>query len=105
MKAEARMRQKGGVADEIALECVNKVHRRAGLPNYTAAQLNLAELLKERGRELAWEGHRRDDQIRFGTYGGTWEFKNASDKNHELFPIPNWVRDAAPGVYTQNPGY
>ncbi len=103
MKAEARMRQNGGTADDVALECVNKVHRRAGLSNYTAAQLTLKELLAERGRE--WEGHRRDDQIRFGTYGGTWEFKSASDKNHELFPIPNWVRDGAPGVYTQNPGY
>ena len=105
MKAEARMRQKNGVADDVALECVNKVHRRAGLKDYTAAQLTYDELLAERGRELAWEGHRRDDQIRFGTYGGTWEFKSASDKNHQLFPIPNWVRDAAPGVYTQNPGY
>ena len=105
MKAEARMRQKNGVADDVALECVNKVHRRAGLADYTAAQLTMKELLAERGRELAWEGHRRDDQIRFGTYGGTWEFKSASDKNHELFPIPNWVRDAAPGVYQQNPGY
>ena len=105
MKAEARMRQHNGVADDVALECVNKVHRRAGLQNYTAAQLTLAELLNERGRELAWEGHRRDDQIRFGTYGNAWEFKSASDKNHELFPIPDWVRDATPGVYTQNPGY
>ena len=105
MKAEARMRQNGGKADAVALECVNKVHTRAGLPAYTADQLTLQELLDERGRELAWEGHRRDDQIRFGTYGSSWEFKNASDENHRLFPIPNWVRDGAPGVYTQNPGY
>ena len=105
MKAEARMRQNNGVADDVALDCVNKVHTRAGLPAYTAQELTYEELLDERGRELAWEGHRRDDQIRFGTYGGTWEFKEASDKNHELFPIPDWVRDGAPGVYTQNPGY
>ena len=105
MKAEARMRQNGGVADEEALKCVNEVHTRAGLPAYTAAQLTYSELLDERGRELAWEGHRRDDQIRFGTYGGTWEFKSASDKNHQIFPIPDWVRDGAPGVYTQNAGY
>ena len=105
MKAEARMRQNGGKADEEALECVNKVHTRAGLPAYTADQLTLQELLDERGRELAWEGHRRDDQIRFGTYGGTWEFKESSDANHRIFPIPDWVRDGAPGVYTQNPGY
>jgi len=105
MKAEARMRQNGGTADDVALECVNKVHRRAGLKDYTASQLTYTELLAERGRELAWEGHRRDDQIRFGTYNGTWEFKPASTPTRNLFPIPNWVRDAAPGVYEQNPGY
>ena len=105
MKAEARMRQNNGVADDIALDCVNQVHTRAGLPAYTASQLTYDELLDERGRELAWEGHRRDDQIRFGTYGSSWEFKSASDANHRLFPIPDWVRDGAPGVYTQNPGY
>ena len=105
MKAEARMRQNGGKADAEALDCVNQVHTRAGLTAYTAETLTLPELLDERGRELAWEGHRRDDQIRFGTYGGTWEFKDASDANHRLFPIPTWVRDGAPGVYTQNPGY
>ena len=105
MKAEARMRQNGGTADAVALDCVNQVHTRAGLPAYTASQLTYNELLDERGRELAWEGHRRDDQIRFGTYGSTWEFKDASDANHRLFPIPDWVRDGAPGVYEQNPGY
>lgn len=105
MKAEARMRQQNGIPDDIALECVNKVHRRAGLTDYTKAQLNYDELLAERGRELAWEGHRRDDLIRFGKYGEKWEFKETSDKNHQLFPIPDWVRDGAPGVYEQNPGY
>ena len=31
--------------------------------------------------------------------------KSASDKNHQIFPIPDWVRDGGPGVYTQNAGY
>lgn len=105
MKAEARMRQNGGKADDVALDCVNQVHTRAGLPAYTADQLTYAELLAERGRELAWEGHRRDDLIRFGKFGSEWQFKDASDKNHELFPIPDWVRNDNPGVYEQNPGY
>jgi hypothetical protein len=107
MKAEARMRQNNGVADDIALKCVNDVHTRAGLAAYTAAELTYDELLDERGRELAWEGHRRDDLIRFGKYGDAWEFKDvdAADNHTYLFPIPDWVRDGAPGVYTQNPGY
>ena len=107
MKAEARMRQNNGVADDIALKCVNDVHTRAGLAAYTAAELTYDELLDERGRELAWEGHRRDDLIRFGKFGEAWEFKDvdAADNHTYLFPIPDWVRDGAPGVYTQNPGY
>jgi len=106
MKAEAHMRRNGGVADQTALDCVNAVHTRAGLPAYTASELTYAELLNERGRELAWEGHRRDDLIRFGKFGESWEFKDVdSDSHTNLFPIPDWVRDGAPGVYTQNPGY
>ena len=105
MKAEARMRQANGAVDETTLDLINQVHTRAGLAAYTADQITYDELLAERGREFAWEGHRRDDLIRFGKFGSAWLFKEASDKNHEIFPIPDWVRDGAPGVYTQNPGY
>ena len=105
LKAEARMRQNGGAADADALKYANMVHTRAGLPAYTAEQLTYDELLDERGRELAWEGHRRTDQIRFGAFGKAWQFKDESDKNHQLFPIPQWVMDASPNVYTQNEGY
>jgi len=103
MKAEALMRLNGGAANADALALVNQVHTRAGLPAYTAAQLTLPELLDERGRELAWEGHRRQDQIRFGTFTtGMWEFMEPRSPNRAIFPIPQWVLDANPGVYTQN---
>ena len=104
MKAEALMRLNGGTANSEALALVNEVHTRAGLSPYTASQLTLAELLNERGRELAWEGHRRQDQIRFGTFtSGSWEFMPAGESpNRAIFPIPQWVLDANPGVYTQN---
>ena len=103
MKAEALMRLNEGVANSEALALVNEVHTRAGLSPYTAAQLTLEELLDERGRELAWEGHRRQDQIRFGTFTtGMWEFMSERSPNRTIFPIPQWVLDANPGVYTQN---
>ncbi|MDR0711217.1 MAG: RagB/SusD family nutrient uptake outer membrane protein [Prevotellaceae bacterium] len=102
MKAEALMRLNGGAATQDALNAANMVHERAGLKPYTT--LTLPELLDERGRELAWEGHRRQDQIRFGTFtSGGWEFKDAGEsQNRKIFPIPQWVLDANPGVYTQN---
>ncbi len=102
MKAEALMRINGGTADGEALDLVNQVHTRAGLPAYTS--LDLTELLAERGRELAWEGHRRQDLIRFDQFvEGEWFEKSAStNKNREIYPIPVWVQDAASGVYTQN---
>ena len=100
------MRQNGGSLDTDHLEYINKVHRRAGLKDYTAAEVTYDELLAERGRELAWEGHRRDDLIRFGKFTtGMWEFMDPRTKDREIFPIPDWVRDGAPGVYQQNPGY
>ena len=106
MKAECLMRLNGGVADGEALALANQVHERAGLAPYTAATLTLDELLNERGRELAWEGHRRQDLIRFDKFAnGTWEFKEKSPKHVEIYPIPEWVMTANPGVYTQNNGY
>jgi hypothetical protein len=105
MRAEALMRLNGGAATDEAVKLANQVHKRTGLDDYTTATLDLNELLKERGRELAWEGHRRQDLIRFGKFGDPWEFKNPSSSYRTLFPIPDWVREAAPGVYTQNPGY
>ena len=103
MKAEALMRINGGSATAEALDLVNEVHTRAGLKEYTLSELTLDELLDERGRELAWEGHRRQDLIRFGKFHlGGWEFMDPQSSNRCIFPIPQWVLDANPGVYTQN---
>ena len=101
MKAECLMRQNGGTATSEALALINQVHTRAGLPAYTS--IDLDELLDERGRELAWEAHRRQDLIRFNKFTtGMWEFMSARSSNRNIFPIPTWVLDANPGVYTQN---
>ena len=33
---------------------------------------------------------------------GMWEFMAPRSTNRNIFPIPQWVLDANPGVYTQN---
>lgn len=101
MKAEALLRKDGSVGSFLNDAEFQKIRTRAGLAPYTS--LTLDELLDERGRELAWEGHRRQDLIRFGKFTtGMWEFMETRSKKREIFPIPQWVLDANPGVYTQN---
>jgi hypothetical protein len=67
---------------------LQKIRTRAGLPQYTVSDLTDEELLAELGREFAWEGHRRQDQIRFGVWENPWWNKPASGPGAKLFPIP-----------------
>ncbi len=54
---------------------------------------------------MYWEGLRRTDQIRFGTFTDTWTGKdNPSDATRVLFPIPQLAIDSNPNLQ-QNPGY
>jgi hypothetical protein len=79
-----------------------KIRTRAGLAPYTAGDLNDTELLNEFGREFALEARRRQDQIRFGTWGNTWWNKPASGANAKLFPIPQSILNVNPTL-VQNP--
>ena len=101
MRAEANMRNGNTAA---ALTDANLLRARAGLPAYTTATLTMNEMLAERGRELAWEYHRRQDLIRFGQYTKAWRFKDASGAFRQLFPIPNDQLVLNPAL-KQNPGY
>lgn len=99
MKAEALLRT-GKEADALIL--VNQVRaKRLATPLLT---LSLDNLLDERGREMYWEGWRRQDQIRFGKFLQAWQEKPASDPRVLLFPIPNSQIAVNPNL-TQNPGY
>lgn len=101
MKGEALVRL--GKASE-AVGLFNQVRNRAGVDAYNASDLTLEEILNERGREFAWEGERRRDQIRFGTWTKAWWEKPARADYTELFPIPDSPLQTNPNL-KQNPGY
>lgn len=91
MKAEAMIRQ-GKNGDDY----VNEVRNRAGLDDWNNVTLEM--LLAERGRELFWEAHRRQDLIRFGEFTKSWWEKPVSDASCKTFPIPQWVLDSNPNL-------
>ena len=111
-KAEAIMRQNGGVANQEAVNLINDSRKRAfseadwAEAAYTPSTLTLDELLAERGREFIFEGKRRTDLIRFGkfTTGDWWDHRPTNDPNLELFPIPQIQITSNPNLQ-QNPGY
>lgn len=103
MRAEALYRL--NPADTEALALVNQVRTRNGHnPVYKLDKLTAADLLAERGRELAWEGWRRNDLIRFGAWNEAWDFKGKSEEFRKLFPIPQVQMDSNPNLQ-QNEGY
>ena len=78
------------------------IRQRAGVAPF--ASLTADDLLAERGREMFFEGWRRQDLIRFGKYNDAWWEKPASDPTKNIFPIPAAQISANPNLQ-QNPGY
>ena len=103
MKAECLVRLGSTAA---ALNYTTPVRARAGVPNFTIAAFNLDSILAERGRELVWEGWRREDLIRYGHFGDKKQFKPLADADNHwaLFPIPTEEHQKNPNL-VQNPGY
>lgn len=109
MKAEAEMRT-GTVTDALSL--VNALRARAGVQAWTSSDLTLPNLLAERGREMAWEGWRRNDLIRFEVADGIPYFTGArvpdksqdGDKHAFIMPIPDPQHITNKNL-VQNPGY
>lgn len=100
MKAEAIMR--GGTAGMTALDMVNNLRQVRGAT--ALASLNESTMLDERGREMYWEGVRRIDQVRFGTWNSTWGSKTVTDAFRVLYPVPQQALDSNPNL-KQNDGY
>ncbi|TDH24216.1 RagB/SusD family nutrient uptake outer membrane protein [Segetibacter sp. 3557_3] len=101
-KAEAILRSGGSAATALGL--VNQVRVRSNATPLQSITIN--DILDERGRELMWEGTRRRDMIRFGTFF-TWTpfFKpTVTPAFRGLLPIPATELGANPKL-KQNPGY
>ncbi len=109
MKAEALIRMNGD-DDSDAMDLVNLVRGRAygedddGNMLGQITDLDLDDLLAERGREMFAEAYRRQDLIRFGEYNDAWFAKPASDPSKNIMPIPAAQLQANPNL-VQNPGY
>ena len=108
MKAEALYRNQDASG---ALAVINQrvsgisIRSRVGMPDFTPAELNLDGLLKERALELAWEGWRRNDLIRFGHFTDARSPEKAqSEAFRLLYPIPKAELDKNPYL-VQNTGY
>jgi len=101
MKAECLART-GNMPD--ALTIVNQIRTKRKAP--PLASMELMDILRERGRELYWEGHRRQDMIRFGTFLLPKQDKDyTSPETAKLIPIPQTALEASEGLLQQNPGY
>jgi hypothetical protein len=101
MKLEALWRM-GRASEYINDSELQKIRTRAGMPVYTESDLTAEELLAERGREFAWEGHRKNDQIRFGTWENAGWNKPVSSSTKRIFPIPMTALLSNPNL-VQNP--
>ena len=108
MKAEAQFRN-GDIT--AALVTINQkingvsIRSRAGLPDFSSAEMNLDGLLKERANELSWEGWRRNDMIRLGHFtDARIPEKSVSGPFRVLYPIPKSALDKNPYLM-QNLGY
>lgn len=102
MQCEALLRDgKAGINADALL---NAVRCRAGMEDRTAS---LNNVLEERMLELAWEGWRRNDLIRFGQFTRSYTDRpqlDADVKGYTLvYPIPGETLTASGS--TQNPGY
>lgn len=111
LKAEAILRKNGGVATTEAVELVNQVRARAFTENdphpYSLSTLTLDAILQERAWELYYEGHRRNDLVRFGKFAqGDWEWYDRSGHgdHKNYYPIPEVQINTNPNLI-QNPGY
>jgi hypothetical protein len=114
-KAEALVKKNG--LTQTAVDLLNAIHVRAGLPAYTLAGFANADallfaIIRERRWEFAFEGMDRYDQIRIGEKAGLPADLGIMNLNSSLtnpnfwaLPIPSNDVVLTQGIIKQNPGY
>lgn len=101
MYAEA-LNQSGN--DSKALEMVNQVRARVELPAINASGGALLDAIKtERRMELAMEGHRYWDLVRWGDAASVLSGAGFIEGTHEVYPIPE--EELGKTELVQNNGY
>ena len=118
LKAEALLLGNGSVGD--AVDIINQIRHRAGLADLPSSVTSSREaafeaLMKERRLELALEGQRWYDLVRWGKVEevmnslpdrdeGRAKLGNLFNRNYYKLPISKSVLDQNPNL-KQNPGY
>lgn len=95
MEAEAL-----GAQGARAQALLDAVRARVGLPS---VPVSLAVIKEERRRELAGEGHRFFDLVRWGDAATVLAGRGFKANKNEVFPIP--ARELEGTLLVQNPGY
>jgi len=98
MEAEALLQAGSNAARALAL--LTAVRARVGLAPVPAT---LANVYTERRFELALEGHRWFDLVRWGQAATALAFKNFKAGTNEILPIP--INELTNTKIKQNPGY
>ena len=98
MEAEALLQGGGDVVRAAAL--LNAVRARVGLAPVAATMTNIKA---ERRLELATEGHRWFDLVRWGDAPSALAFKGFTAGKNEILPIP--LTELSSTKLAQNPGY
>jgi hypothetical protein len=109
MKAEAILRGGTGTAagayGDNAKSIVNAIRTDPSRAATSLPSVGLDDVYNERGRELWWEGWRRQDMIRFQKFLLPFQEKNyASDPKYLVYTIPADQLAVNTNLH-QNPGY
>jgi len=104
IRAEAKLRNGDAVGALADVNYIRNKRNAAGKTLPALTSVTLADVLKERGYELYWEGFRRQDLIRFGKFGEAWQGKPVTAATKVIYPIPTSALGANTDII-QNPGY